>query len=270
MAFKDSKKSFDERSKFTDSMSRFLSDEAVFASGEKEADANAKVDAKLERIAWHSASRDWNKAKELKQQIKKMERIKENEDSNEHKENEKKKTESKDASTESKNETGSESKGEADKKALNKEKSEATKKAAAKTALANVFKAKKDVSSELSGTKEATGNAFTDGKQGLVNFILETLNPMTYLKQLASYLAAMIAPYVLLFTGVAMVVVIIVALLFQILSPIEEVSSALESFLSLFTVEQTFINDELLNYREKRRLFSGDVIRFADVKYRFL
>lgn len=32
----------------------------------------------------------------------------------------------------------------------------------------------------------------------------------------------------------------------------------------------TFINDEILNYRESRLLHSGDVIRFADVKYRFL
>lgn len=32
----------------------------------------------------------------------------------------------------------------------------------------------------------------------------------------------------------------------------------------------TFVNDEMLNYRERRVLHSGDVIRFADVKYRFL
>lgn len=32
----------------------------------------------------------------------------------------------------------------------------------------------------------------------------------------------------------------------------------------------TFVNEELLNYKEKRVLSSGDVIRFADVKYRFL
>ncbi len=32
----------------------------------------------------------------------------------------------------------------------------------------------------------------------------------------------------------------------------------------------TFVNDEILNYREKRILNTGDVIRFADVKYRFL
>lgn len=32
----------------------------------------------------------------------------------------------------------------------------------------------------------------------------------------------------------------------------------------------TFVNDELLNYRKKRMLNPGDVIRFADVKYRFL
>ncbi len=32
----------------------------------------------------------------------------------------------------------------------------------------------------------------------------------------------------------------------------------------------TFVNDEIVNYRERRLLHSGDVIRFADVKYRFL
>ena len=32
----------------------------------------------------------------------------------------------------------------------------------------------------------------------------------------------------------------------------------------------TYINDEMLNYKEKRALSQGDVIRFADVKYRFL
>lgn len=32
----------------------------------------------------------------------------------------------------------------------------------------------------------------------------------------------------------------------------------------------TFVNEELLNYREQRKLNGGDLIRFADVKYRFL
>ena len=32
----------------------------------------------------------------------------------------------------------------------------------------------------------------------------------------------------------------------------------------------TFVNDEMLNYRETRMLNPGDVVRFADVKYRFL
>ena len=32
----------------------------------------------------------------------------------------------------------------------------------------------------------------------------------------------------------------------------------------------TFVNDEIINYKEKRWLHAGDVIRFADVKYRFL
>lgn len=32
----------------------------------------------------------------------------------------------------------------------------------------------------------------------------------------------------------------------------------------------TFVNDEMLNYKEQRMLSPGDVVRFADVKYRFL
>lgn len=32
----------------------------------------------------------------------------------------------------------------------------------------------------------------------------------------------------------------------------------------------TFVNDEMLNYKEKRCLSPGDILRFADVKYRFL
>ena len=32
----------------------------------------------------------------------------------------------------------------------------------------------------------------------------------------------------------------------------------------------TYINDELLPYKEVRQLKSNDIIRFADVKYRFL
>lgn len=32
----------------------------------------------------------------------------------------------------------------------------------------------------------------------------------------------------------------------------------------------TYVNDELLNYKEKKELSPGDLIRFADVKYRFL
>lgn len=32
----------------------------------------------------------------------------------------------------------------------------------------------------------------------------------------------------------------------------------------------TFVNQDMLNFKERRQLFSGDIIRFADVKYRFL
>ena len=32
----------------------------------------------------------------------------------------------------------------------------------------------------------------------------------------------------------------------------------------------TFLNDEMLNYKEKKMLVPGDVLRFADVKYRFM
>ena len=266
MAFKDSKKSFDERSNFTDSMTRFLSDEAVFARGEKEADANAKMDAKLERIAWHSASKNRNRIKELNKKIKELDKEKSDKNGN----NSKSETGANRSDPKNNgNANESHEKKEMDKKALSKEKSSETKKAAAKTAIANMFKAKKDASNELSGTKEATGNAFLDGKQGLVNFVLEAINPMTYLKQMISAIAAMIAPYVLLFSGVFMLIVMIIALLFQILSPMEDVSNALESFLSLLTIEETFINEELTEEEIEELLSDMTLDETQDTVVRF-
>ena len=32
----------------------------------------------------------------------------------------------------------------------------------------------------------------------------------------------------------------------------------------------TFVNDEVLAYKEKKLLKSNDIVRFADVKYRFV
>lgn len=61
MAFKSSERTFETRTHFTDSMTRFIAEEAIFSSSED--DANAKMDAGLEKIVRHSADKDKSKAK---------------------------------------------------------------------------------------------------------------------------------------------------------------------------------------------------------------
>lgn len=115
------------------------------------------------------------------------------------------------------------------------------KKAAAKAALEKVFSEKKGTDKKGEGNEESS-DAFDKGREGLVGVILDAINPMTYIKSFISLGVSFIAPYVLIFSGLAMVVVVVVTLLFQILAPIAEASNALNTVLSLISAERTFVN----------------------------
>lgn len=131
-----------------------------------------------------------------------------------------------------------------EKKLTSREKKKAMKKAATKLSIANYLKGKKDLSNELANNGDISGNAFSDGKTGIVSMVLDVINPMTYLKILLTKLVAAIAPYVLIFSGIIMVVIMIVTILMQVLSPIQAVSDAVDEFLSWFSFEEeVFIHD---------------------------
>ena len=82
---------------------------------------------------------------------------------------------------------------------------------------------------------KVTGDALRDGNSGLVKTFTTVINPMTYVKKWLAKLAALIAPYILIFTSIAAVVFIIIALLFSVLQPIAEVGEALSGFVAMFT-----------------------------------
>lgn len=115
-----------------------------------------------------------------------------------------------------------------------KAKSKETRAAAAKTAVANLFNAKADISNDLASEK-VTGDALRDGNSGLVKSLTTAINPMTYVKKWLAKIAALIAPYILIFTTVSAVVFIIIALLFSVLQPLAEVGEALSGFVAMFT-----------------------------------
>lgn len=281
MAFKSSERTFDKRTHFTDSMTRFIADEAVFASSEE--DANAKMDAGLERIVRHSADKDKKEAKILGEEIKAFEKANPTFDKDVKSELKTLKAEDKalkvreenlqieQQAFQSKLAAGQIKKEEADKTrarlqseerfcsgerdriesrktelkeakkekdSKNKKNSDSKKKAATKMSVANFLKGKKDLSNELANNADYSGNAFSDGKRGLVGTVLEVINPMTYLKQYIAGIVAAAAPYVLAFTGIIMVVIMIVAILVQVLSPIQAVSNAIDEFLSWFSFEE--------------------------------
>lgn len=125
------------------------------------------------------------------------------------------------------------------KKALKKEQ----KKAASKTAVASMFRAKKEMSNDLVREK-ISGDALKDGNSGLLRIATEYLNPMRYVKSMCAKIGMAILPYILGFMAVSAVVIIIVSFLFSVLQPIKEVGDALNNFIGIFTGDgnSTFVN----------------------------
>ena len=132
------------------------------------------------------------------------------------------------------------------KKELKKKEHKERKKQASKISVGQMLKSKKDISNELAGGGANTGDAFHDGKSGLVGRVLEVVNPMHYLKSMIVKIGALIAPYVLMFMTVSIVIVVVVALMFEVMQPLVAVGNAINSFLSIFSSDDdTFSYDTL-------------------------
>lgn len=121
--------------------------------------------------------------------------------------------------------------------------SKETKKAAAKAAVANLLKAKGDVSGDL-GSEKVTGDAMRDGNRGLMKAFTTAINPMTYVKTWLAGLAATVAPYILIFMAIAAVLVVILCFIFSIAKPIADVGNALQSVMEFFTGEDGGIRNK--------------------------
>lgn len=243
MEFNASGAVFAKKNNFADSMRQFISEEAAIFSPEKEEAASASMDRTAEKIVRFSADKSKVKAKEQKRildSIKGDNAKSENGHVAEGKSEVKAESSKMDKFTDEK--SGSDVKASQNKpkevssseRLAKKAKSKETKAAATKTAVANLFKAKADMSNDLVSEK-VTGDALRDGNSGLVKTFTTVINPMTYVKKWLAKLAALIAPYILIFTSIAAVVFIIIALLFSILQPIAEVGEALSGFVAMFT-----------------------------------
>lgn len=245
MEFNASGAVFEKKNNFADSMRQFISEEAAIFSPEKEEAASASMDRTAEKIVRFSADKSKVKAKEQKRILDsiKGDNVKsENGHVAEGKTEVKVESSKMDKFTDEK--SGSDVKASQSKpkevssseRSAKKAKSKETKAAATKTAVANLFKAKADMSNDLVSDK-VTGDALKDGNSGLVKTFTTFINPMTYVKKWLAKIAALIAPYILIFTTVAAVVFIIIALLFSVLQPIAEVGEALSNFVAMFTGE---------------------------------
>ena len=269
MEFNSTKAAFRKEGSFTDSMKRFVSEEAAIFSHEEEEIAAASFDKAAEKIVRFSADKDRSKAKAHREILKEIETgsneseighiyelREDNIPSKPVQNNEKGKIEAavnkdmaKFTDSPSVNEGNAtviaakpertfeakEKSAETDSAKSGKNvKSKETRKAAAKTAVANMLKAKADMSNDI-GTDKVSGDAMADGNSGLVKTFTTVINPMTYVKGWLAKIGAIVAPYILIFTTVAAVVFIIVALLFSILQPMSEVGDALSGFIGTFT-----------------------------------
>ena len=243
MEFNASGAVFAKKNNFADSMRQFISEEAAIFSPEKEEAASASMDRTAEKIVRFSADKSKVKAKEQKRIL---DSIKGDNIKSETGHVAEGKTEIKAVSSKmdkfTDERSGSDVKASQSKpkevssseRSAKKAKSKETKAAATKTAVANLFKAKADMSNDLVSEK-VTGDALRDGNSGFVKTFTTVINPMTYVKKWLAKLAALIAPYILIFTSIAAVVFIIIALLFSVLQPIAEVGEALSGFVAMFT-----------------------------------
>ncbi|MDD3139429.1 MAG: NlpC/P60 family protein [Lachnospiraceae bacterium] len=253
MEFKNSNVTFDYKNRFGDDMKRFVCDEAArFTTSGNEA-ASASIDETFERGVLFSKKKSKGKIKEQKRilsEIKEKKKehlsgesihpLKEKSDSSSHSS---KKSDGK--SSGGKEKTAKEIKElDSRAKSAQKAKSKETKKAATKTAVASVFKAKKELSNSLASDK-STGDAMKDGNSGLIRVLTEAINPMRYVKSLGVKILGAIMPYILGFMAVFSIMLIIIAFLFSVLQPLAEVGEALSSFIGHFTSEDVFINEKL-------------------------
>ncbi len=292
MAFKEEGTGFSNRSHFTNEMSRFVGNEAVFFSSEEDT-AAGKVDDMAEKAARMSYEKSKSAHLELKserkavaqdiktqkeeikadrevyvkrqdqftkrqealdERIRVQSRVNQSAEQKVAFENEVKEERAKlkeeerflDEKSFSIEENETKLKQTLEKKKEYKKKEDkAKKKQSARLNAAALFKAKKDISNELGGGGANTGDAFRDGKSGLTGTVLEVVNPFHYLKIALAKLGALIAPYIIIFATLSIVIVVIFALLFDILSPIAKVSNGIQSVISIFTGDHTFVNSTL-------------------------
>ena len=284
--FKSSNAVFKDKNCFVDDMKRFVCDEAArFTTGGNEA-ASASIDEFAERGVRFSVEKHKRAIKEHKQvmkelDIQKKELLKTDIESIHPSEGEGGSVDSSSPSSsnmekdskekkESSNNQRSEKEKEIDskKEAAKKEKSKEAKKAGAKVAVANLLKAKAEMSNDLSGEK-VTGDAMKDGNTGMMKILTHYLNPMTYIRKLVAYLGAVIAPYILAFMAIAAVVMIIVMFIFSILQPLQEIGNAITNFLSMFTATEEYVDEGMSQTKIDEILasISADDTQKAAVSY---
>ena len=260
MEFKSSNTVFQNKNCFVDDMKRFVCDEAArFTTNSNEA-ASASIDKFAERGVRFSIEKNKRAINKQKQTIReldakkeellktKMESIHPSEDKDgstaSSSSSRSKETDSKEKAEESHQIKEKEKELDSKKEKAKKEKSKETKKAGAKVAVANLLKAKAELSNDLVANN-VTGDALKDGNTGLMKLLTFYLNPMTYVRKLVAMVGAAIAPYILAFMAVASVVLIIVMFIFSILKPLQEIGNAISNFLSLFSATETFVNEDM-------------------------
>ncbi len=262
MEFKKQGASFSSGKRFSDDMRRFVADEAARFTNESNEAASASIDGALEHALRYSKSKNVGKRKEQQKildEIKAKKKEKTASDSSIHPSQDKfvdlapKEKETSASRFEESSEATFDGKGKAEEKFISdskeaeknkevstkekeakKSKSKETKRAATKTALANIFKAKKELSNDLV-REEVTGDALKDGSKGLMSVFIEAVNPMRFVRELLAKIVGVVAPYLLSFMLIFSLLLMIISFIFSILQPIAAVGEALENFISFFT-----------------------------------
>lgn len=140
----------------------------------------------------------------------------------------------------------------------------------ARLSLSKALQGKRDLTNELYGNKEVSGDAFTDGTRGLVGTVIKHFNPLYYMKGWIAKILAAIAPTLIFYLSIILIVFVLVIFIMDCLFSFQNVGEAIQGFFSITSIHTTsmrnteFDDEEIEEILEDMDLSSDkeDLIEF--------
>ena len=101
-----------------------------------------------------------------------------------------------------------------------------------KTAVSKMLRMKAEAAKEIEGNQSVSGNALSDGNQGIMKVLTSTINPVNYIKKKIAMFISSVAPTIMQLVVIMLVVTLVLGTLFQLAAAFANAASSLEDYLN--------------------------------------